>query len=159
MATTPTFLLAPFRTGPAAIRENGIVIGRGGGITQLFHEIMLLPTDMARFASYVALPDGSAPDDYQSAHLLILETGEYLRLTDALATAGFWDVTAPPVTSTMIEYVVATKKGSERQVVWNEGTSPRGLERLVEMVCNTRQMVALGFTRAHGCTPDSPAAP
>lgn len=141
-----------FRAGGPGIPAEGIILGRGGGFLMLYHDIVLLPSDIARFSSYEATYEGTAPEDYASVHLLFLERGEYERTVERLAGINFRDTESPPATSGLVEYVVLAHPGAGvHAVVWGANTTPRGLEPLVALACSMRAFVAGGFVGQYGC--------
>ena len=147
------------RAGDPGIPVEGVVLGRGGGFLMLYHDIVLLPSDIARFSSYEATYGGTIPEDYASVHLLFLEHGEYERTVERLARINFRDTESPPATSALVEYVVlAQPEHGVHAVVWGAGATPRGLEPLVSLTCSMRAFVAGGFVGQYGCTAQSAPA-
>ena len=140
-----------FRVGDPGIPDEGIIVGRGGGFTTIFDDIVLLPSGTVRFMSYVAFDSPTIPEDFESVRLLTEEPGQFEEFVTRLDRIGFRRIKLPPPTSTILEYIVLIEKDKDvHAVIWGAEAVDSVPKKLISVVRSIRSSVAQGFKRSHG---------
>ena len=140
-----------FRVGDPGIPNEGIIVGRGGGFTQIFDDIVLLPDGIVRFMSYTAFNSPTIPEDFESVRLLTEEPGQFEEFVTRLDRIGFRNIKLPPPTSSGLEYIVLIEQDKDvHAVIWALGAIDAVPKKLGSVVRSIRSSVAKGFKRTHG---------
>lgn len=140
-----------FRVGDPGIPNEGIIVGRGGGFTQIFDDIVLLPDGIVRFMNYTAFDSPTIPEDFESVRLLVEEPQQFAEFVTRLDRIRFRDIKLPPPGSTALEYIVLIEPGKDvHAVIWELGAVDAVPRKLISVVRAIRSSVANDFKRSHG---------
>src|SRR5262249_51457201 len=131
-----TMTIRTFATGDPGVPEEGLLIGRGGGYTEVYQDLVLRPDDTIYALRYVT-EGGAIPEDHDALFLVAGIPASPLvpDLMRRLDDLGFESIESPQSTSDFVEYVVMTRAdGSIHFVEWassNENEVPKALLDLV----------------------------
>lgn len=141
-----------FRIGDPGIPEEGIIIGRGGGFTSVYDDLVLLPDGDVQFMTYMVEDGAPIPEDRQSVRLLIADEGQQLRhFIKQLERIGFHSISLPFPTSTIINYLVLVQKDEGLHAVeWAFGSDDAAPAELLATYRSIRDFIAKKFAEIHG---------
>jgi hypothetical protein len=137
-----------FNPGDPGIPDEGIIVGRGGGFTQVYDDLVILPNGLVRFMTYIT-EEATIPEDYESVRLLIDYPETFEQFLAELERINFRSINIKPPVSTAWEYVVLIEKDKgSHAVIWAlNGDAP---DELLSAAHFIRKRIAEKFTAMHG---------
>lgn len=140
-----------FRPGDPGIPEEGIIVGRGGGFTFFYQDLVLLPEGSIRFMTYMAEDGEPIPEDHESARLLIADEGQqFSHFAGRLDDIGFHSINLPPHTSTITDYLIFAHKDKGLHAVEFAPGGGSAPPELLAIYRSVRTFVTEAFAKTHG---------
>lgn len=139
-----------FNPGDSGIPDEGIIVGRGGGFTWVYDDLVILPSGIVRFMTYMT-DEPTIPQDFESVRLLIEPPEMFQQFVAELEAVDFYSIDVPPPASSAFEYIVLIQKEKgSHTVIWALDDAGDVPEKLLSVVRSIRQRIAEAFTKTHG---------